>query len=198
MDAVRFFVTYIIWRQELQSHARVFLLCRPNRARPSPQQSSRARIALPRHLLRSASGFLACSNQRLACPLRPQPQRTSYCPKFLIRSANEITTCSTSQRRSLKSTSVRDGQTLLPLIKQGSRCRTRRFSRLPGLLSTYTLFPALSLLIPSLPLHSCGHFMSAIMGDYVAGFLGSSEGCNWNMNAFDVSHSIHYYVVCAS
>ena len=28
--------------------------------------------------------------------------------------------------------------------------------------------------------------MSAIMGDYVAGFLGSSEGCNWNMNAFDV------------
>lgn len=34
---------------------------------------------------------------------------------------------------------------------------------------------------------SCGHFMAAIMGDYVAGFLGSSEGCNWNMNAFDVS-----------
>ncbi|KAL0959662.1 hypothetical protein HGRIS_011364 [Hohenbuehelia grisea] len=30
-----------------------------------------------------------------------------------------------------------------------------------------------------------GHFMSMIMGDYVAGFLGSSEGCNWNMNAFD-------------
>jgi hypothetical protein len=29
--------------------------------------------------------------------------------------------------------------------------------------------------------------MSAIMGDYVAGFLGSSEGCNWNMEAFDVS-----------
>jgi hypothetical protein len=28
--------------------------------------------------------------------------------------------------------------------------------------------------------------MSAIMGDYVAGFLGGSEGCNWNMNAFDV------------
>ena len=25
------------------------------------------------------------------------------------------------------------------------------------------------------------------MGDYVAGFLGSSEGCNWDMNAFDVS-----------
>jgi linoleate 10R-lipoxygenase len=25
------------------------------------------------------------------------------------------------------------------------------------------------------------------MGDYVAGFLGSSEGCNWNMDAFDVS-----------
>jgi hypothetical protein len=33
---------------------------------------------------------------------------------------------------------------------------------------------------------SCGHFMSIIMGDYVAGFLGSSEGCTWNMNAFDV------------
>ncbi|KAF5372318.1 hypothetical protein D9615_009241 [Tricholomella constricta] len=33
---------------------------------------------------------------------------------------------------------------------------------------------------------NCGHFMSAIMGDYVAGFLGSSEGCNWNMDAFDV------------
>ena len=35
-------------------------------------------------------------------------------------------------------------------------------------------------------LTSCGHFMSSIMGDYVAGFLGSSEGCNWNMKAFDV------------
>ncbi|KDR69074.1 hypothetical protein GALMADRAFT_933805 [Galerina marginata CBS 339.88] len=33
---------------------------------------------------------------------------------------------------------------------------------------------------------NCGHFMSCIMGDYVAGFLGASEGCNWNMNAFDV------------
>jgi len=33
---------------------------------------------------------------------------------------------------------------------------------------------------------NCGHFMSAIMGDYVASFLGSSEGCNWNMNAFDI------------
>ncbi|KAG6810880.1 hypothetical protein H0H92_009972 [Tricholoma furcatifolium] len=33
---------------------------------------------------------------------------------------------------------------------------------------------------------NCGYFMSAIMGDYVAGFLGSSEGCNWNMNAFDI------------
>ncbi|KAG6809913.1 hypothetical protein H0H92_014111 [Tricholoma furcatifolium] len=31
-----------------------------------------------------------------------------------------------------------------------------------------------------------GYFMSAIMGDYVAGFLGSSEGLNWNMNAFDI------------
>ncbi|KAG6858988.1 hypothetical protein C0991_001539, partial [Blastosporella zonata] len=28
--------------------------------------------------------------------------------------------------------------------------------------------------------------MSAIFGDYVAGFLGTSEGCNWNMNAFDI------------
>lgn len=37
---------------------------------------------------------------------------------------------------------------------------------------------------------SCGHFMSAIMGDYVAGFLGSSEGCNWNMDAFDVSEIV--------
>ena len=37
---------------------------------------------------------------------------------------------------------------------------------------------------------SCGHFMSAIMGDYVAGFLGSSEGCNWNMDAFDVSQIV--------
>ncbi|KAJ8508992.1 hypothetical protein ONZ45_g8792 [Pleurotus djamor] len=32
---------------------------------------------------------------------------------------------------------------------------------------------------------NCGHFMSQVMGDYVAGFLGSSEGVNWNMNAFD-------------
>jgi len=35
---------------------------------------------------------------------------------------------------------------------------------------------------------SCGHFMSCITGDYAAGFLGSSEGCNFNMNPFDVSH----------
>jgi len=28
--------------------------------------------------------------------------------------------------------------------------------------------------------------MSMIMGDYVAGFLGLSEGNAWNMNAFDV------------
>ncbi|KAJ3760774.1 heme peroxidase [Lentinula raphanica] len=30
-----------------------------------------------------------------------------------------------------------------------------------------------------------GHFMSLIMGDYVPGFLGLSEGNSWNMNAFD-------------
>ncbi|KAG6809292.1 hypothetical protein H0H92_000805 [Tricholoma furcatifolium] len=36
---------------------------------------------------------------------------------------------------------------------------------------------------------NCGYFMSAIMGDYVAGFLGSSEGWNWNMNAFDIIDS---------
>ncbi|KAJ3865441.1 heme peroxidase [Lentinula novae-zelandiae] len=30
-----------------------------------------------------------------------------------------------------------------------------------------------------------GHFMSLIMGDYVPGFLGISEGNSWNMNAFD-------------
>jgi hypothetical protein len=28
--------------------------------------------------------------------------------------------------------------------------------------------------------------MSSIMGDYVGGFLGASEGLTWNMNAFDV------------
>jgi len=28
--------------------------------------------------------------------------------------------------------------------------------------------------------------MSAIRGDYVAGFLGSSEKCNWDVDAFDV------------
>ena len=28
--------------------------------------------------------------------------------------------------------------------------------------------------------------MSLIMGDYVAGFLGISEGSAWNMDAFDV------------
>ncbi|KAH9481020.1 Psi-producing oxygenase A [Psilocybe cubensis] len=33
---------------------------------------------------------------------------------------------------------------------------------------------------------NCGHFMSAILGDYVAGFLGSSEGCNWEMAPFDI------------
>ncbi|KAF5365312.1 hypothetical protein D9758_005455 [Tetrapyrgos nigripes] len=30
-----------------------------------------------------------------------------------------------------------------------------------------------------------GHFISLIMGDYVAGFLGLSEGNAWNMDAFD-------------
>ncbi|KAG6834140.1 hypothetical protein H0H93_011600, partial [Arthromyces matolae] len=33
---------------------------------------------------------------------------------------------------------------------------------------------------------NCGHFRSAVMGDYVAGFLGASEGCHWDMKAFDV------------
>lgn len=32
---------------------------------------------------------------------------------------------------------------------------------------------------------NCGHFISAIMGDYVSGFLGLSEGWNWNIAAFD-------------
>ncbi|TFK63858.1 heme peroxidase [Pluteus cervinus] len=32
---------------------------------------------------------------------------------------------------------------------------------------------------------SCGHFMGLIMGDYVAGFLGLSEGNAWNLPAFD-------------
>ncbi|KAF8879251.1 heme peroxidase [Infundibulicybe gibba] len=30
-----------------------------------------------------------------------------------------------------------------------------------------------------------GHFMSVIMGDYVAGFLGLAKGSSWKMNAFD-------------
>lgn len=34
--------------------------------------------------------------------------------------------------------------------------------------------------------------MSLIMGDYVAGFLGLSEGNSWNLNAFDVSLAILY------
>ncbi|KAJ6487073.1 heme peroxidase [Mycena vitilis] len=32
---------------------------------------------------------------------------------------------------------------------------------------------------------NCGHFMGLIMSDYVAGFLGLSEGNAWNMDAFD-------------
>jgi hypothetical protein len=32
---------------------------------------------------------------------------------------------------------------------------------------------------------NCGHFMSIIMHDYVAGFLGLAEGNAWSMNAFD-------------
>jgi hypothetical protein len=32
---------------------------------------------------------------------------------------------------------------------------------------------------------NCGHFMSCIMGDYVPGFLGIAEGCNWNLKVFD-------------
>ena len=37
---------------------------------------------------------------------------------------------------------------------------------------------------------SGGHFMSAITGDYVAGFLGSSEGRNWNMDPLSVSEIV--------
>jgi linoleate 10R-lipoxygenase len=33
---------------------------------------------------------------------------------------------------------------------------------------------------------NCGHFMSAVLGDYVSAFLGVSEGCNWDMTAFEV------------
>ncbi|KAG5723914.1 Psi-producing oxygenase C [Termitomyces sp. T112] len=33
---------------------------------------------------------------------------------------------------------------------------------------------------------NCGHFMSAIMGDYVTGFLGMSEGSYWDMKPFDI------------
>ena len=41
-------------------------------------------------------------------------------------------------------------------------------------------------LLAFISLHSGGHFMSLIMGDYVAGFLGLSEGNAWNLDAFDV------------
>ncbi|KAF8957351.1 heme peroxidase [Flammula alnicola] len=30
-----------------------------------------------------------------------------------------------------------------------------------------------------------GHFITSITGDYAAGFMGSAEGCNWNMKPFD-------------
>ncbi|KAF9477868.1 heme peroxidase [Pholiota conissans] len=30
-----------------------------------------------------------------------------------------------------------------------------------------------------------GHFINSITGDYAAGFMGSAEGCNWNMKPFD-------------
>ena len=33
---------------------------------------------------------------------------------------------------------------------------------------------------------NCGHFISTVMGDYVRGFLGLSEGNAWELNAFDV------------
>ena len=33
---------------------------------------------------------------------------------------------------------------------------------------------------------NCGHFISLIFGDYVAGFLGlGRDGCTWSMNPFD-------------
>jgi linoleate 10R-lipoxygenase len=35
-------------------------------------------------------------------------------------------------------------------------------------------------------IYSGGHFMSLIIGDYVAGFLGISEGSAWNMEPFKV------------
>ena len=39
---------------------------------------------------------------------------------------------------------------------------------------------------------SCGHFMSMIFGDYVAGFLGlGRDGNSWSMNPFDVSATKH-------
>ncbi|KAG6848129.1 hypothetical protein H0H93_003124, partial [Arthromyces matolae] len=33
---------------------------------------------------------------------------------------------------------------------------------------------------------NCGHFISVVLGDYVASFLGAAEGTNWNMNPFDI------------
>ena len=42
--------------------------------------------------------------------------------------------------------------------------------------------------------YSCGHFMSMIFGDYVAGFLGlGRDGNSWSMNPFDVSSMFGCY-----
>jgi hypothetical protein len=36
--------------------------------------------------------------------------------------------------------------------------------------------------------------MSVVMGDYVASFLGASEGCSWDMTAFDVGSAFTHNV----
>jgi hypothetical protein len=42
---------------------------------------------------------------------------------------------------------------------------------------------------------SSGHFMSMIIGDYAAGFLGLAEGQFWDIPAFDVSIPTHLAVL---
>lgn len=73
----------------------------------------------------------------------------------------------------------------LRLIRPYAPSKTRRFFKLPGLSSKFTLIlPVVHLTVTFY--FSGGHFINSVTGDYAAGFLGSAEGCNWNMKPFDV------------
>ena len=75
----------------------------------------------------------------------------------------------TSPKRSSRSTITSDGLTYPLPTHQNWRFKMKKSSRLQKLIKCVYIFSFFA------PL-SCGHFISCIMEDYVAGLLGSSEG----------------------